>query len=249
MLVLATAVGPGATRLAAAPASAQAPDATSFSTATGQWTGEAQRFPPVVIPTSTYRVRVVFDSMTVHDTHEGAFSGDGEYDIAVYVQGTKIGLTDASGPGDGLWDVSEGETVTFRPGTELTVDLPPTTPLVIFTVGSEVDPCGRTDFYASTWKWLFGTAAHGPTLLDNAKRIQEELNYHSQFGWHESGPKCGHDDGIHYPLNTNDILGVITKIYEAPAYGAGAHTNVVSSTGDFTLRYTITVTPPPSKLP
>jgi hypothetical protein len=201
--------------------------------------------PPVSNPFNKYRVKVTFDSMTVHDKHEGIFSGDGEYDIAVYVQGTKIDLTDASGPGDGLWDISDEETVTFRPGTEITVDLSPPTPLVIFTVGSEVDPCGRTDFYKSTWKWLFGPAAHGPTMLDNVKRIQDDLNYHSQFGWHESGPTCKHDDGLNYPLNKNDIVGVITKIYDPPGYGAGVHSNVVSSTGDFTLRYTIVVTPPP----
>jgi hypothetical protein len=127
----------------------------------------------------------------------------------------------------------------------VSIAISPTTPLVIFTVGSEVDKCGRTDFYSSTWKWLFGNAAHGPTLLDNVTKIQDELNYHSQFGWHESGPTCKHDDGINYPLNKNDILGVIKKIYGPPGYGAGAHTNVTSSNGDFTLRYTIVATPPP----
>lgn len=249
-LTLAALVGAAAVGSTAPVASARPAGATSHGTTTGQEIVDPERLPAVTIPPlNRYQIRVSFDSLTVHDTHEGIFSGDGEYDLVVYVQGTKISLTDASGPGAGLWDVSEGETVRFRPGTEHSVDLPPTTPLVLFTVGSEVDPCGRTDFYASTWKWLFGPAAHGPTLLDNATRIQKELNYHSQFGWHESGPKCKHDDGIHYPLDTNDILGTITKIYEAPAYGAGAHTNVRSSTGDFTLRYTITVTPPPGKLP
>lgn len=34
--------------------------------------------------------------------------------------------------------------------------------------------------------------------------------------------------------------------YEPTGYGAGVHTNVVSSNGDFTLRYTISVTPPPA---
>ena len=78
-------------------------------------------------------------------------------------------------------------------------------------------------FYASTLEVALQPGSeHGPTLLDNATRIQKELNYHSQFGWHKSGPKCKHDDGIHFPLDTNDILGTITKIYEAPAYGAGA---------------------------
>ena len=51
----------------------------------------------------------------------------------------------------------------------------------------------------------------------------------------------------------NDRLGNLIKFYEPPGqsyepigWGAGAHTNVVSDTGDFTLRYTITVTPPPT---
>jgi F5/8 type C domain len=52
---------------------------------------------------------------------------------------------------------------------------------------------------------------------------------------------------------TWDVLGFINKIYMPPdhsyeptGYGAGFHTNVVSSNGDFTLRYTISVTPPPA---
>jgi hypothetical protein len=249
MLLLATTVGSGVVQSTTPSAAAQTPPAATPSKTSALKGIDPNNLPTILMPTSTYKVTVTFNSLTVHDTHEGVLSGDGEYDLVVYVQGTKINLTDASGPGDGLWDVSEGETVSFRPGTELTVDLPPTTPLLIFTVGSEVDECGRTDFYNSTWKWLFGPGAHEPTLLDNAKSLQKELNYHSQFGWHERGPECKHDDGLNYPLNTNDILGVITKIYEAPSYGAGAHTNVVSSTGDFTLRYTITVTPPPGKLP
>ena len=42
-----------------------------------------------------------------------------------------------------------------------------------------------------------------------------------------------------------DRVGYINKLYYPPEYGQGAHTNVVSSSGDFTLRYTITVVPPP----
>ena len=50
----------------------------------------------------------------------------------------------------------------------------------------------------------------------------------------------------------SEVLGNIVKFYNPPGfsyepigYGAGAHTNVVSSKGDYTLRYTIAVTPPP----
>ena len=49
------------------------------------------------------------------------------------------------------------------------------------------------------------------------------------------------------------IIAKIVKFYNPPGssyepigYGAGAHTNVVSDRGDYTLRYTITVTPPPT---
>jgi hypothetical protein len=83
----------------------------------------------LVVAHQPYKVKVTFDSMT-HD-HEGALSGDGEYDIAAYVQGIKVGLTDASGPGDGLWDISSGETVSFDRGTEVTVDISDYVPLSI----------------------------------------------------------------------------------------------------------------------
>ncbi len=55
-------------------------------------------------------------------------------------------MTDASGPGKGLWDGSSGETVTFKPGTEAIVCVPKTLTLSVMTVGSEVDGCGRTTF-------------------------------------------------------------------------------------------------------
>ena len=100
----------------------------------------------LVISNPPYKVKVIFDSMTVHNDHEGTLSGDGEYDIAAYVQGIKVGLTDTSGPGAGLWDVSSGETVTFDLGTEVTIDIPDIVPLSILTVGSEVDGCDRTVF-------------------------------------------------------------------------------------------------------
>jgi hypothetical protein len=134
---------------------------------------------------------------------------------------------------------------TFARGTELTVSLPSTRPLSVFTVGSEVDLCGRSDFWASAARELFGTASDGPTLLDDVKRFQEEFSYHSQYGFHDNGVNCPHDDGIHTPLDPNDRLGLVTRIYPAPGYGAGAHTKVVSDQRDYTLRYTITVTPPP----
>jgi hypothetical protein len=50
------------------------------------------------------------------------------------------------------------------------------------------------------------------------------------------------------PYGGSEVLGNIVKFYNPPGqsyepigYGAGVHTNVVSSKGDYTLRYTIAV--------
>ena len=47
---------------------------------------------------------VKFDSITVNDDHEGALSGDAEYDLTAYVQGVKVGLTDKSHRESTAWD-------------------------------------------------------------------------------------------------------------------------------------------------
>jgi hypothetical protein len=181
-----------------------------------------------------YKVKVVFDSMTVHNDHEGALSGDGEYDIAAYVQGIKVGLTDASGPGDGLWDVSSGESVTFDPGTEVTVDIPAALPLSIFTVGSEVDGCGRTVFpreIQETLNDLLRIPTGLSLLLGSFRDVHNDIN--KAINW------------VGCKLNPNDILGLVNVLYEPTEYGAGAHAEK-SDKGDFTLRYTISVTAPPA---
>lgn len=40
-----------------------------------------------------YQVTVVFDSITVHEDHEGILSGDGEFMLYVYLQGKVVDLT------------------------------------------------------------------------------------------------------------------------------------------------------------
>jgi hypothetical protein len=72
------------------------------------------------------------------------------------------------------------------------------------------------------------------------KGIQQQINTHG----------CGFGTN-NLVVNDNEVLGTITKFYNPPGssyepigYGAGAHTDVVSDTGDFILRYTISVTPP-----
>jgi hypothetical protein len=178
-------------------------------------------------PPPPYKVRVTFESMKVHNDHEGLLSGDGEYDIVVYVQGKKVALTDLSGPGDGLWDVSSGETVTFEPSAQAMVEIVPPVPLSIFTVGSEVDGCDRTAFPENIQDQILRVLTLGGAL----KPIQNKLN--DAINW------------VGCKLNPNDVLGVLDKVYEPTGYGAGTHQET-SDSGDFTLSYTISVTAPPT---
>jgi hypothetical protein len=202
-----------------------------------------------IITPLIYKVTVVFDSIKVNEDHEGALSGDAEYDLTAYVQGVKVGLTDKSlsticvgcDPSPGLYDVSEGETIGFTPDARVTVEIPNTLPLSIFTVGEEVDRCGRGNHPDNKYDQLI-TILQKPqdTWFDSVQAIQKGINKQG----------CGDFDPYNL-VDANEILGTITKFYFPPGssyepigYGAGAHTNVVSDTGDFTLRYTIAVTPP-----
>ncbi|HET7643786.1 MAG TPA: hypothetical protein VFK40_09780 [Nitrososphaeraceae archaeon] len=196
-------------------------------------------------PLPTYKVKVQFDSITVYEDHEGPLSGDAEYDLTVYVQGVKVELTDKTTgeriwmgqdiPPFGLGDVSEGETVTFDPDTEVTVEIPETLPLLIFTVGDEVDHSCRSKHPENILDKLI-TILHKPkdTWFDSIKVIQHNENFNT----------CTTRFNNSELINPSDILGIITKFYDPPSYGGGPHTNVVSDTGDFILRYTITVIPP-----
>lgn len=202
-----------------------------------------------------YKVTVTFDSLTVHDNHEGLFSGDGEYNLFAYVQGKKIGLTDASYTTDlcagwsctgapALLDVREGETVYFNPGTEVTVELPRTMPLSIFTAGDEIDDCERQEWIDPDLISL-DPQFPGLTLADVFKNPQ--LDWLSAVRlfiiYAQAFADC-------ISLDSNDPLGNVVKFYNPPGqsyepigWGAGSHTNVVSDTGDYTLRYTITIAP------
>jgi hypothetical protein len=194
-----------------------------------------------------YEVTVRFDSITVNENHATTFLNDAQYDLSAFVQGNRIPLTDrsfrgtCSGVGDplpcGLGDVSEGETVTFTPGTEVTVYLPTTLELSIFTVGQEVDLCGALDFDNP----LAENLRQG--LVETFK--DDSLNWLEAINTYLNRMVPSDDLSLICAIDSNDRLGDIIKFYPPIGYGAGAHTNVVSSTGDFTLRYTIFVTPPP----
>ena len=193
----------------------------------------------------TYKVKVQFDSITVYEDHEGPLSGDAEYDLTAYVQGVKVELTDKT-TGEGIWvgqdippfglgDVSEGETVTFDPETEVTVEIPDTLPLLIFTVGDEVDHSCRSKHPDNMWDKLITILQKSQdTWFDSVKVIQQNENINV----------CTSKFNNTKLMNPSDILGIITKFYDPPDYGGGSHTSVVSDTGDFILRYTITVISP-----
>ena len=188
---------------------------------------------------------VTFNSITVHNKHEGAVSGDGEYDLVAYVQGKKVDLTHASGPGAGLNDVSKGETVTFNRGNVAIQEIPNNIPLSIFTVGSEVDDCGRTPFPDNIQQSLPIFNDPGLDWSSKISDFQRSVNSGSKFGQLLSSLGGKHSDCTDFRLrylvinyNLNDVLGTIKEFYDPPGYGVGPH-EVKSSTGDFTLRYTI----------
>jgi len=131
----------------------------------------------------------------------------------------------------GLWDVSSGETVNFPPGSEITVDIDKTLPLSIFTVGSEVDGCDRTAFPSDVQGKIVSALEKGVNYLIQLGSIQDELD--KSINW------------VGCKLNPNDDIGDIIKSYNPTGYGAGPHTDK-SDRGDFTLRYTISVTAAPA---
>jgi hypothetical protein len=192
-----------------------------------------------------YEVTVRFDSITVRDNHEYSRYNNAEYDLSAFVQGIRIPLTDRSfvgicgGAGDplpcGLGDASEGETITFTPGTEVTVYLPATLPLSVFTAGQEVDECGIVDFDDPRGEIL------RQRLVETFKN--NSLNWIQTIYEYQNRIAPSDDLSLVCPIDYNDRIGNIIKFYNPVDYGAGAHTNVYSSQSDFILRYTITVKP------
>jgi hypothetical protein len=111
-----------------------------------------------------YRVKTTFYNILVHNDHDGTFRGNGEWDLVAFVQGIRVPLTEKSCRTNpittgvsvadcGLGSIEGGTTAYFgdlgKPldlGTSVTVDLPRTVPLSIFTAGIEEDDCGRAEF-------------------------------------------------------------------------------------------------------
>jgi hypothetical protein len=179
-------------------------------------------------------VTVKFDSITVHNKHEGLGRGDGEFDLAAYVQGYLVKLTSST---NGLWDVSNGQTIKFEPGTEYTIPFHYTgTPLMVFTIGQEIDGCGRSPFPGllrdQSWGIWYKPSAEWHAAIAEVQKFFASYS------------KCSLADD-------NEVLGFVNEINNLPAVHPDplntykeSH-SVKSSSGDFTLRYTISIAPLP----
>ena len=179
-------------------------------------------------PVSDVVVTVTFNSITVHDSHDFGYFNDGEYDLVAYVQGKKVDLTAAS-VHTGLYDVGDGDTINFKPGTQVITKIPNTVPLSIFTVGTEVDDCGRGRYPDNMQQTLPIFSDSQPDWSHAIDVFQ--LNSYQRY----VQPQCSSLLGPGY----NDILGLIKEFYDPPGYGAGPHEVKSDYFKDFTLRYTI----------
>jgi DNA-binding beta-propeller fold protein YncE len=147
-------------------------------------------------------------------------------------------------------DAYTGKTHNFKPDKQVTVELGKTTPLSIFTVGVEDDGCPTFGAHVDN--------APPPKYLAELEPVFKD----PRLDWWNPISNIQSKiikENLVIPGCSWDHLGMINKFYYPPGqsyepigYGAGAHTNVVSSNGDFTLRYTIGVmalTPPPVNEP
>jgi len=205
-----------------------------------------------------YRIRVGFDSITVHNNHETTGGGDGEYMLFAYVQGKGVDLTKLSqfGGNAGLNDVSDGETVQFMPGNFFNVDSDSLTPLTIFTVGKEDDGCGKLPLPGflqgiANSKILNETRQKGGAIVGGVIGGIYGGNIGASAGA-QFGPqlqKLSNELTTKYllgpiscKLNANDDIGKIVRTYEAPTFGTGPHTDQ-SDAKDWTIKYRIVATP------
>ena len=210
-----------------------------------------------------YQVKVTFYWLKAHNDHDGLARGSGEWDMAAFVQGIKVPLTDKSWTGIcggvmhdtpppcGLGDIDGGETVIFsdqgKPldaGTSVTLQLPRTVPLSIFTAGIEVDDCGRV-VYPDDKEQIKLMQLMRDERLDWIHPIQ---NFIGDVAAKDnlytvspiSDPICGYSD----LLAGSDKLGNIIRFYEPVDYGKSDQCIAdKSSSGDYTLCYRVTVSP------
>jgi hypothetical protein len=195
--------------------------------------------PPSGAPQNQTGITVTFQVIQIHNDHEGFGRGAGEFNLVAYVQGKKVDLTGASVnciytgdfPGCGLGNSNTGDRIGFRNNPSV----PPSinvlvrqgTPLSIFTVGVESDDCGWQAFPRSVQQ-----AEHGV--------FGSEPIFHSEAAIYEALQTTQKNLNIQKTCDgENEILGTINNLHASPNYDLGTREVAKSSTGDFTLTYTI----------
>ncbi|HJR84119.1 MAG TPA: Ig-like domain-containing protein [Nitrososphaeraceae archaeon] len=205
---------------------------------------------PSNIPQASYekvKLTVTFDSVTIHDNHEGFGEGTGEYALYSFVQGKGINLAKASEFGvcggdpdycGGVWESSNGETVKFQPGSEITLELDRRMPLSVSAFGFEVDGCPNWYIELADRMYPIQIFSDRRTQADWTKYIDGFFrDYYERYG----DCALGED---------HNELGTINEVYY-PRNGVHSEgpDSFVSNTGDYTLRYTISVDPIPLPTP
>lgn len=203
-----------------------------------------------------YNVKVTFDSITIHNNHEGALSGDGEFDLSAFVQGKRVDLTGATGYActrsvynpqmhswtqqpswcERLYDAQEGKTYKFNPGTEVTVLVSEKVQLSFLVGGGEDDGDGRYWQHHNSVediKELIDSLQNAQVLRDErVDSIKGRIGVMLQLQ-----EECFLTSGC-LDQNLNDNIGDIQMYYDAPDYGKGSHEEKANQ-NDYTLRYTI----------
>ena len=184
-----------------------------------------------LIKSPPYKIRVIFDRIEVREDHDPITSGCGELDLAAYVQGKLVQLSDASGTPQHpttLWRVcaqpyaGKTQNVYFKPGTEMTVDIPvevvqtrgDSQPLSIFTVGVEVDNCGKVTWPSELQneeKILTEKGTTRPYYAGVKEKIADIQSHMSEAG------KVG--DKVCSDINKNDVLRGINILESSSGYG------------------------------
>jgi hypothetical protein len=228
-------------------------------------TGITKGISPADIGPPAYRVTVTFYNIRVHNDHDTLLRGDGEWDLAAFVQGIKVPLTEKScrtnalTTGDsvadcGLGSIEGGTTAYFgdlgKPvdlGTSVYLQLPRTVPLSIFTAGIEEDDCGRAEFPDEDSQLKLMSVMRDERLnwiepirqfIGNVRAVDNL--YTVGVGGNDFDPVCGYSD----LFAGSDRLGNIIEFYEPIDYGKSDQCiQQKSDSGDYTLCYKITVEP------
>ena len=187
---------------------------------------QQQQQSPTATTTPQMKFKVKIDSIKIHNDHDPFASGEWRLYLDSNGQRVKVDT-----PGGAMWDVDNGETVTF-PNLFVDLSIPTNGVIFIDTLGQEVDgqetkippiPSSVKIAFAVGAVAVSGNplAATYTGYLDQARSVLQKI----------------------VALDKNDALGTLSKEYrQAENYGIGTHAER-SSSGDYTLTYTISRIP------